>query len=195
MWILDNEYNPALLAFLGAFVCLAVFVAWIKTGRKEVLYALAVAAVVAIGLIVAERMHVSDREAIEAKLVRIAQHLETNSREAVYDAIHPSAADKRAVAESELPKYTFTECRITKIHSTKVTADAQPKTAEVEFNIIATGSFRSGSDVFPEAHVPRYVKLWLKQDSDGEWKIVDYVHDSPERSLMQSPENFGEKMP
>lgn len=195
MWILDNEYNPALLAFLGAFVCLAIFVAWIKTGRKELLFVLAGVAVIAIGLIAYERWHVSDRETIEATLVRIAKDLENNNREAVYDAIHSSAGDKRMLAEGELPKYTFTECRITKIHSAQVDAAAKPKTAVVEFNVIATGSFQSGGDVFPEAKIPRFVRLWLQQESNGQWKITDYFHDSPEKSIMENPGNSGQKFP
>src|SRR5688572_19587397 len=90
MWILDNPNNPFLLVFLGCVVCLAAFVAWIKTGRKEALFALVGLALLFVGLVITERLMISDREAIEATLARIARDLQNNDREAVYAAIHPA---------------------------------------------------------------------------------------------------------
>ncbi|QDU25689.1 hypothetical protein ETAA8_07590 [Anatilimnocola aggregata] len=189
MWILDNEYNPALLVFLAAFVALVVFVAWIKTGRKEVLYLLGMVIVLDVGLVMYERFTISDREAIQATLLRVARELETNDRAAVYAAIHPKAVDQRMQAEAELPKYTFSECRITKIHETKVEGNQSPKKATVEFNIIASGSFRSGADVLGETKIPRFIRLSLEQDTDGQWKVTDYYHASPEQAIMQQTGN------
>jgi hypothetical protein len=186
MWILDNPYNPGLLAFLGFVVGLAVFVAWIKAGKKELLYLLAMVVLLFVGLIGYERMHVSDREAIEATLQRLARELQANNREAIYDAIHPSAVDVLGQAKSELPQYTFEECRITKIHETEVNGDMAPKTAIVKFNVIAKGSFKQGGDIYPGT-VPRYVELTMEQDGDGKWKVKGYRHDSPEASLRKEP--------
>jgi hypothetical protein len=184
MWILDNPYNPGLLAFFGFVIGLAVFVAWIKLGRKELLYVLAAVALIFGGLIAYERSTISDREAIEATLVKLARELETNNREAIYAAIHPAATEHLAQAKSELPNYTFEECRITKIHETKVAADAKPKTAVVKFNVIAKGTFKYAGDIVPGT-VPRYVRLTFEQDTDGQWKVTDYYHESPEKAIMK----------
>lgn len=184
MWILDNPYNPGLLAFLGFIIGLAVFVAWIKAGKKELLYLLGAVVLIFVGLIVYERLTISDREAIEATLQRLARQLQVNDREAIYDAIHPDATEHLALARSELPNYTFEECRITKIYETKVAADEQPKTAVVEFNIIAKGTFKTQADVFPGT-VPRFVRLTMEQTADGKWLVRDYYHDSPDAAIRQ----------
>ncbi|WP_425616139.1 hypothetical protein NA78x_006078 [Anatilimnocola sp. NA78] len=189
MWILDNEYNPALLIFLTVFVCLAVFVAWIQSGKKEVLYALGIVALVGLALVIYERVTLSDREAIQATLVRIARDLETNNRQAVYDSIHSAAPDIRAQAESELPQYTFSQCRISKIDDTKVTGNTPPKTASVEFYIIAAGSFAKGGDVFGGEGIRRLITLGLQQENDGQWKVVSYSHRAPLDAPDEIPGN------
>jgi len=184
MWILDNEYNPFLLAFLGCVACLGAFVAWIMTGRKEAVFAGAGLLVVFLGLIATERMMISDREAIEAALVQAAKDLEANNHPGIYAFIHPSAKDMLLQAQSEMPNYHFEECRITKIYETKVDREAKPKTATVEFNVIAKGSFKAGGDAY-SGQVPRFVRLNLEQDKDGKWKVKDYYHDSPEQAIME----------
>ncbi len=184
MWILDNPYNPGLLGFLGFVIGLAVFVAWIKVGKKELLYLLAAVVLIFIGLIVYERVTISDREAIEATLQRLARELQANNREAIYAAIHPASTEHLAQARSELPNYTFEECRITKIYDTKVHQDDEPKTAVVEFNVIAKGNFKHAGDVFPGT-VPRFVRLTLEQDAKGKWLVKDYYHDSPEAAIRE----------
>lgn len=178
MWILDNPNNPFLLVFLGCVICLAAFVAWIQTGRREALFALIGLAILFIGLVVAERMMISDREAIEAKLAHIARHLQNNNREAVYDAIHPSATEHLAQARSELPQYTFEECRVTKIDELTVNSAAEPRTADVEFYVKAKGSFAQGGQTYTGTPV-RIVRLKMEKDTDGEWKVKDYSHRAP----------------
>lgn len=192
MWILDNDYNPALLIFLVVFVCLAVFVAWIQSGKKEVLYALGIVALIGLALIIYERVTLSDREAIEATLLRIARDLETNNRQAVYDSIHSAAPNIRAQAEGELPKYTFSQCRISKIDDTKVTGTTPPKAAIVEFYIIASGSFAKGGDVFGGEGIRRLITLEMEQEKDGQWKVVNYSHRAP---LDAPDQNFGNSSP
>jgi hypothetical protein len=184
MWILDNEYNPFLLAFLGCAACLGAFVAWIMTGRKEAIYAGAGLLVIFIGLIITERMNISDREAIQAQLVQTARDLEANNYAAVYGFIHPKSNDMLLQAQSELPGYRFDECRITKIYQTKIDEKANPKTAVVEFNIIAKGTFKQASDSYP-GQIPRFIRLNLEKDQDGKWKATNYFHDSPEQAIME----------
>lgn len=184
MWILDNPYNPFLLAFIGTVLALAAFVVWLQSGRKVALIVAAVIVGLFLALLAVERTMISDREAIELLLARIARDLETNNRDVVYAAIHPAHPQLLALAQSELPGYTFTECRITKIQSTKVDADAKPKTATAEFNIIAKGTYKQYSE-FSGQPVARYIILKLEQDTDGKWKIVDYDHREPQAAIME----------
>lgn len=178
MWILDNEYNPFLLAFLGCVACLGAFVAWISTGRKEALFALGGLIILFVALFITERIMISDREAIQATLLKIAKDLGENKREAVYAAIHPRATSHLAQAQSELPQYTFEACHITQIIETTIDSAAKPRTAVTEFYVKAKGSFREGGQAY-SGEPRRIVKLQLEQDTDGQWKIVDYSHRAP----------------
>ena len=178
MWILDNEYNPFLLAFFGCVVCLGAFVAWISTGRKEALFVTGLLFILFVGLIITERVMISDREAIQQTLIDIARDLKSNNREAVYAAIHPKATAHLEQARAELPNYTFQDCRITQIIETKVDAAAKPKTAVTEFYVAAKGTFNQGGQGYT-GDPRRIVKLHLEQDAAGKWKIVDYTHRAP----------------
>jgi hypothetical protein len=184
MWILDNPYNPFLLAFIGCVLAVAAFGVWLQSGRKEALFAAAALVAVFVILIVVERMMISDREAIAATLAKVARDLETNNREAVYALIHPSKPELIAQAKAELPGYQFTEFRITKIQDTKVQTEAKPKTAVVEFNIIAKGTYKQFAEASGQS-VPRFIRLNLEQDTDGKWKVVDYYHDAPQAAIME----------
>lgn len=177
MWILDNEFNPFLLAFLGCVACLAAFVGWIMSGRKEALYAAAGLFIFFVALIIVERLMISDREAIRETIIHIARSVEKNDHQAVYAAIHPKAVDVLTLAQSEMPQYRFQECRITRVEETVINSTAKPKTAEVEFYVAARGSFKEGG--FAEQSIPRIVRLFLEQDSDGKWKVTNYTHRAP----------------
>ncbi|WP_254513612.1 hypothetical protein [Anatilimnocola floriformis] len=190
MWILDNEYNPFLLAFFGCVVCLGAFVAWISTGRKEALYATAGFVIFFIGLIIAERLMISDREAIQEALVKIARNLKANHRDAVYASIHPKATALDEQARAELPNYTFEDCRITQIIETKVDSAAKPKTAVTEFYVAAKGSFNYQGQPYTGAP-RRIIRLTLEQDTDGKWKIINYTHRAPLEADDFSGKNSG----
>jgi len=185
MWILDNPYNPFLLAFIGAVLAFAAFAVWLQSGRKEALIAAAAFVGIFLILVIVERMMISDREAITATLAQIARDLETNDRDAVYSAIHSSKPELLAQAKAELPGYTFTECRITKIQRMEIDAEAKPKTAIVGFNVIVKGNFKQGADYFSGMTIARYVTLDLEQDADGKWKIVGYNHEEPQAAIME----------
>lgn len=183
MWILDNPYNPGLLAFLGFAIGLAVFVAWIKVAKKELLYLLAAVVLIFVALIVYERVTISDREAIEARLQQLARDLQTNNHEAIYAAIHPSAPEHLSRARSELPNYVFEECRITNIREIRVSASAKPKTAVAEFAVRAKGQIKLAEG----GEVVRFIILDMELDSDGQWKVTNYEHKSFEEALKEQP--------
>jgi hypothetical protein len=185
MWILDNPYNPFLLVFIGTILALAAFFIWLQSGRKEALYAAATILGVFLILVIVERMMISDREAIEATLQQVARDLETNQRDAVYAVIHPSKPELLAQAKAELPGYTFTECRITKFQRMEIASQSTPKTAVVGFNVIVQGNFKHGADYFSGMTIARYVTLYLEQDTDGKWKVVDYTHEEPQAAIME----------
>ena len=183
-WLFEQ---PLVIVVVGVLLLVLLGAAWSATGRKELLYALAATlALVAAGLVV-ERLVTTDREAIEATLVAIAKDVESNNRHAVVRHVYSGAPELKAKAEAEMPNYKFTECRVTKIHLIEVNATSEPRSAVVEFNVIASGSFKEGMLEISDASIPRWVKLHLVREQDGRWAVQNYEHDAPQRMLLGQP--------
>lgn len=189
-WLFEQPLTIVLLS-VGLLTGLAI--TWITTGYKSLLYALIAGAVLAVLLLVAERMVVTDREAIEVTLQQMARDVASNVPARLKRHISASAPQIQAAADAEMPRYKFESLRITKIHRIDVQADAEPRTAVVEFNIIARGTFGSGGDVLADATIPRWVELDLIKDPDGEWRVTGYRHAQPQQLLFENleiPEAF-----
>jgi hypothetical protein len=184
-WLYEQ---PLIIVVLGVALIFGLGVGWSASGRKELLYALGAALALLIGALVIERMVVTDREAIRATLQQIANDVKSNNRAAVKSHVHSSAPELKAKADAEMPNYQFTDCRITKIHLIEVDDHAEPRSGVVEFNVIASGSFKQGGIEVADANVPRWVKLHLLREKDGRWGVVEYDHAPPQQML------FNEKM-
>jgi hypothetical protein len=182
-WLFENQI---LIAAIGIVVMLALGMAWSATGRKEWLYGMGVAFVLMVVGLIVEHVVVTDREAIRATLVRIAHDVQRNDRAAVLRHIYSGKPELKRKAEGELPNYQFTECRITRIHQIDIDEKGEPRSATVEFNVIASGTFRQAGFEVTDT-VPRWVRLTMKREADGRWTVADYEHDSPERMIMNRP--------
>ena len=89
-WLFDR---PVYVALLGVVLCIPIAIAWVMSGRKEVLYALGAAFAVALALLIAERMVVTDREAIEAMLPQLARDVQSNEIQQVLTHIYSGAPE------------------------------------------------------------------------------------------------------
>ena len=186
-WLFEQ---PLIIVVLGVALIFALGAVWSATGRKELLYGIAAVGLLLIVGLVVERQTITDREAIRLVLQRIAKDVQSNNRRAVASHIHASAKELRQKAEAELPNYDFTECRVTRIHSIDIDDLAEPKSAIVEFNVMATGTFRGPGFEVTDT-VPRWVQLQFVKEQDGSWKVVGYDHDSPERMIMNRSSGDG----
>ena len=181
-WIFDQ---PIYIALVGLALGFLAGVLWTSTGRKEFLAALGAVIVFTIGMLIVERVVVTDQEAIRQTLAQIARDVQTNDVAKVARHITPSNTELAAKARAEMPNYQFTECRITKVHKTDVVT-AEPRTAIVEFNVIVSGSFRQGG-LEASGSYPRWVRLHLVKEQDGRWTVQDYKHAEPQRMLFTQP--------
>ncbi|HEY2414743.1 MAG TPA: hypothetical protein VGI40_21035 [Pirellulaceae bacterium] len=182
MWLLESPYT---IVALGVALIFAIGAAWTATGRQELLYALAAAIVLLFAGLLTERLIVTDREQIRATLQEIARDVKNNDHRRIISHIHSSATAIKQKAQAELPKYHFTEFRITKIHSIDVDRSADPPSAVVELNVVGGITIRDQG--FESDHVARWVKLHLLKEKDGRWTVADYEHDDPQRMIMQNP--------
>ena len=176
--------QPLLIVGLGVGLILALGAAWTASGREELLYAMVAAVALLFAGVITERLVVTEREQIRLTLREIARNVKENNHRKVVGHIHSSAAEIKKKAEAELPKYQFTEFRITKIHSIDIDRSAQPLSAMVELNVIGGGTFHEHGVQMD--HVARWVRLHLLKEKDGRWTVVDYEHDDPQRMIMES---------
>jgi hypothetical protein len=182
-WFFEHEL---IVVALGVATILALGAVWSSSGRKELLYAVGVVFALLIAGLIVERVVITDKEAIEATLKQIARDVKSNNRGAVARHIHSAAPSLKQKAEAELPNYDFTECRVTKIHLIDVDPSTEPRSAMVEFNVIASGTFKQPGFEVTDT-VPRWVKLHLLREPDGRWTVAEYEHDNPQRMILNRP--------
>jgi len=183
-WLYEQ---PPIIVALGVAIILGLGAAWSASGRKELLFGIAAVLVLTIAGLIVERQVVTDREAIRGTVLQIARDVQSNNRQAVLRHIYSGAPDLKQKAGAELPNYQFTECRVTKIHRIDIDDSAEPRSAIVEFNVIAAGTFKPPG--FPGEvtdTIPRWVRLQLLREKDGRWAIEGYDHDSPQRMIMNA---------
>jgi hypothetical protein len=183
-WLFEQ---PLIIVVLGMLLILALGAAWSASGRQELLYALGVAFILLIAGLVTERLVVTDSEAIRATLLQIARDVQSNNRRAVARHVYSGAPALKQKADAELPNYEFTECRVTQVHTIDVDRLAEPRSAIVEFNVVASGTFKYMGDRFSDTGIPRWVKLHLVREKDGRWTIQEYEHAEPTRGLLNQP--------
>jgi hypothetical protein len=191
-WIFEQ---PLTIVLISVALLTGIAVSWVMSGHKGLLYALIGCSVLAALLLIAERMVVTDRESIEETVQRMARDVASNVPAKVTQHISPAATELLQRANTELPNYKFESMRITKVHKIDVQSDAQPKTAIVEFNILASGSFRYGSDLISDTNIPRWVQLELVKEDDGAWRIRDYKHDEPLKGMLEQKIEQGFQLP
>jgi hypothetical protein len=184
-WVFDR---PVSLAILGVVLCVPIAIAWVMTGRKEVLYALAAAFAIFVGLLIMERVVVTDRESIEATVLQIARDVQVNDHQAVLLHIYSGSPRLKQKAQSEIGNYSFTECRVTKAPEVEVNAGAQPKSAKVTFIAAAAGTFSHGGNsatFSKEQPIRRTVIFHMRKEADGRWTVEDYEHKDVMQGFMK----------
>jgi hypothetical protein len=180
MWLFDA---PLYIVLIALVLGVLLGVAWTSSGRKELLYALGALVLLTVVMLIAERLVVTDREAIRAKLAEIAGDVEANDVERVTAHIAKGNPSLVQEAQNEMPHYDFTECRVTKIHKIDVDASAEPRSAVVEFNVRVDGKFGQGG---LEIRGPglRWIQLHMVREEDGQWRVQDYDHAPPQQFMM-----------
>jgi hypothetical protein len=183
MWPLDQ---PLYIVLIGIVLGVIVAGLWTASGRQELLYALGSVVAFTLVWLLVERLVVTDREAIGATLVELARDVQSNDIQRVTQHIAKANPSLSTRAQTEMPNYQFTECRVTKVHLTDIDASAEPRSAVVEFDVIADGTFRqAGFEVSQK--VPRWVRLHMVREEDGQWRVQDYRHAPPQQFMFGQP--------
>jgi len=189
MWPFDS---PLYIVLTGLVLGLVVGGLWTASGRKELLYALGAVVAFTVAWLIVERLVVTDREEVRDTLAEIARDVQSNDLNRLVGHIAKGSPSLAQRARAEMPNYKFTECRVTKVHHIDVDASAEPRSAIVQFNVVASGTFKQGTLEISDT-VPRWVQLQMVREEDGHWRVQDYKHRQPAAFLMgvplEEPEN------
>ncbi len=169
-FLLESPVSIVIVGFSCAI--LAGFI-WTQTGSKPAAITAVTLALLTLGLVVFSLQVETDRERITRMLDEVANALQRNDRDFVLSHIHPQAATTVQRAKAELPRYNFSEARVTRIKSIMVDASRQPETAVAEFNVLVALTVEGFN-----GRVPRFVKLYLAKH-EGRWLVRDYEHAEP----------------
>jgi hypothetical protein len=172
-WLLEDSL-PVIV--MGVILIAALAVGFIKTGSRAPLYGLAFVILLLIGLVLLERMVVTDREQVEDVLFTIAKAVERNDIDEAIRHISPEAPGVQH-ADRELRRVNFREVDIKPNLEIEVFADRSPPTAEARFNVVVVGDIGGGPQRYP-----RYVEVTFEKQGER-WVARDYQHYEPTHSM------------
>ncbi len=152
---------------------------WTQTGNKPAGWTAIALLLLTLGLVALSVQIETDQEKITSMLHNVASGLQRNDHAYVIRHIHPEASATVQRAKTELPRYKFSEARVTRIKAITVDATRKPETAVAEFNVVVALTFDGYS-----GQVPRFIKLYLAK-SDGVWLVRDYEHSEPTAGFRQ----------
>jgi ketosteroid isomerase-like protein len=177
-WLFDQ---PISIAAAGTAVVFLLVVAWVQTGRNAFLFSSGGAAVLCVLLLILERNVITPREEVEATVYELAQLVERNDVDAIVKNFVRSKPEWATKAKQELPRYTFTEARVTQIHHIAMNLQHQPPEAVVEMNVSVSGSFEQ----FASGTYLRWLKVTFWKEDDGRWRVVEYEHAEPTKFMRK----------
>lgn len=171
--------NPFVLGAGGLCAAGLAGFLWTQSGSKAAGWAAIALFLLTFLLVVVSVQVQTDQERISHMLHDVAAALQRNDHTYVLSHIHPQASETVQRAEKELPRYKFTEARVTRIKAITVDSTRKPETAVAEFNVIVALTV----DGY-QGQVPRFVKLYLAKQGDR-WLVRDYEHSEPTAGFRQ----------
>jgi predicted lipid-binding transport protein (Tim44 family) len=171
--------SPMVIGIGGLFAAGLAGFFWTQTGQRVAGWIAIVLLLLTLITIVVSIQVETDQEKITHMLHDVAGALQRNDREYVFSHIHPQASATVQRAKTELPRYNFTEARVTRIKAITIDDSRKPETAVAEFNVIVALTVEGSS-----VRVPQFVKLYLTKQ-DGRWLVRDYEHSEPTAGFRQ----------
>jgi hypothetical protein len=163
--------SPIIIGICGLCAAGLAGFFWTQSGHKAAVWIAIVLLILTLGLIALSVQIETDQEKITHMLHDVAGALQRNDRDYVLSHIHPNASATVQRAKSELPRYNFTEARVTRIKAITIDDLSKPVTAVAEFNVFVALAVDGYS-----GQAPRFVKIYLAK-KDGRWLVRDYEHD------------------
>ena len=168
-WLFERPFP---IIVIGG-ICLALLTAaLVQTGKRWLMVALAMVALLTGGLVFLERAIVTDREQVEAVLFDIADALEKNDVDTVVSHISSNCQELQNEAGAVMGSVTISAVRIKNNLKIVVEEDRDPPLAVAEFNVVIEGSDRAG--FAGQLAYRRFFQVTFRLEEDGQWRIVGY---------------------
>ena len=167
MLLEDPMYAISAVVAIELILLAAIFV----TGRGILLGLMALVALIGAGLIILERVVVTEREQVENVLDEISRALETNDVDQVLVYVSPQANDIRQLVRRTLPRVVIREVLITGDLHIDVNMQAAPPTAVARFIGRIQGNLKHGGAPY-ESFVRRFEVTF--QQHDDHWVVTAF---------------------
>jgi len=167
-WLFENPW-PALVAGVIAEGVLAIVL--VTSGRGKWIGVMVLVALLTIGLLVMERLVVTEVERVENSLDEVAVALEHNDRQGVLDHLSPSAAGLRSHAASTLQQLTINEAHIGSDLTVRINELKSPPTATATFTARISGDALHGG--LPYKNMVQRLRVILHKEQNR-WLIFSY---------------------
>jgi ketosteroid isomerase-like protein len=132
------------------------------------------------GLLILERLVVTQTEEVEDALDRVAQALVAGDSQTVLAALSPQCP-KRGEIQSVLSRFTISSARIGGDLEIRFNDLSSPPTATAYFTGIVDAKDNRGA--IPYEHMIRKFKVTLRKEGDR-WLIHDYTDAEPRKSRV-----------
>jgi len=170
--------EPEWIIGIGVVVVVGLVFAFLKTGAKPLVPTIGAVLALLVGLLVLERMVVTDEEELVETLDNIAHAIERGDLEAVLQHIHPSAGKVIEDAHMYHQQYKFQTVAITNMRKI-IVRDQDPPTAQMHFIVRIDVALSSGG----RRSILRGVILDLLKENEH-WLVVHYVQ-MPFQKMMR----------
>jgi hypothetical protein len=176
--------KPTTIGLIGGLATAVLFVVWLQAPRRGLLLGMLGALALTATLLLVERLVITDREALEQTLYEIADTVRQKDLEKLLPYIHSSAHAVRAEATREYNLYRLDDARITQVWAVNVQSEAQPKQAEIEFNVMVTGGPQTAG--LGTRRIVVYMLVRFEQEN-GQWKVTHYEWHEASHALRRNP--------
>jgi len=167
--------RPFMLTFILLAFAVASAYGWMQTGKRAGLVIAGVfLLLIPIGIYV-EKIWVTDRESLVDSILQVAEALQANDHERVFQFIDPDAEPAIQSAKAELPRFHFDRAQVNMggFRKFEIRSDRQPPEAIVDFTINVTVSMKDKSHT--NAQVPRRLIVKFRKSGDI-WRALEYTH-------------------
>lgn len=171
--------NPMPLVFFGIIAEAVLGVILLRTGRGVILWAMLGVLLLVLAGLGLERLVVTEAEQVEATLGGLADALEANDLDQIFQYVAPEARSSRARAQQALGMYWVTSV---KMNNLKVTINrlTSPPTAKARFIGVFTGEDRTG--MLPLSNGRWGFEVKLRQEGDR-WLVTEHSEGDPRKFM------------